>query len=177
MDRSAGMLWTNQSDPLGKAMRLAMRSSPHSFSSLAHIDTEEGRGGDCRRCLFHCLFVAVTRQPPPTSVISPSSSNPSPLVVCLPTSDLILSITMEQTLPYPNPSLPHEWAQTKKWSSARRHPLPDLFLSVCVFFFSARRDGRLCGLFLGCLFLSWGHIVCHVCRGRSDRLAEWLVVH
>ncbi len=174
------MLWTNQTDPLGQAMRLAMQSSPHPFSSLAHIEIEVGRGGgrgDCR-WLF-VLSLVCRRHPPAATYLSH---------VALFRSVSLLSVHRHPTLPnrrtdptLPCPSLPHgERAQTKRRSSAGRHPLLGFFLSFCVFFFCGA-GWEAVWLVFGVFVLGWGHIVCpclpvsirSACRVACDLTVEF----
>ena len=88
---------------IGKAMRLAMRSSPHPFFFTRTHRHRRMAAEELavRRCLFHLLFAVGTRQPPPTSAI-PSPTPPLPIRLslssCRSTSDLRY-LNMEQTLP------------------------------------------------------------------------------
>ena len=133
-------------DPLGQATRLAMRSSPHPFSSLTHIDTQGGGGGGGDS---PSLFV-LSRHPPAATYLShlPLFRSVSPRCLFV---DIRPYITADPALPT-RPYLIVGGRKQRNGHLPGATPfLASFFCSFCVFFFLRGRDGRLCGLFWGCL--------------------------
>ena len=140
-------------DPLGQATRLAMRSSPHPFSSLTHIDTEGGGGGGGDS---PSLFV-LSRHPPAATYLGhlPLFRSVSPCCLLVDIRPYITT-TADPALPT-RPYLIVSGRKQRNGHLPGATPfLASFFRFILCFPFSARAGWEAVWLVLGVFVLSGG---------------------